>query len=341
VYFECKRCLHHEYDVDVSLGCEGSYSDHARRLISLAGASYGFETAEKCLEEMTGLKLSANTINKLSCEVGAAMKTWTRESKELHDNFAQTVGNTEFTTDGVMVRTTTDDSWEVKVAVFAKRPAGDPRTAENWKKTPLPKVKKKIAVAQIVTSKRLASSLPHWQKRLKLHAPWDVRITADGAKWIENMCVAHFPNADILLDIYHACDHVQTMLKNLFPRDEKQRKEHFEKMRHAVLSRGWEGLYDEFESLKTTVGDSAWTHHVSKTFAYFEARRARLNYPKRLAAGLPIGSGLIEGSCKQIVTRRLKPSAGCRWRIRTVNRMLGVLTALYTDTWGMFWKKPR
>ena len=109
----------------------------------------------------------------------------------------------------------------------------------------------------------------------------------------------------------------------------------------VVISRGWDGLYDEFMSLKTAVGDAAWTRHASKTFAYFENRRTRLHYPERLAAGRPIGSGLIEGSCKQIVTRRLKPSAGCRWRVRTVNRMLGVLTALATDTWGLFWAKRR
>jgi hypothetical protein len=289
---------------------------------------------------MTGLKLSANTINKRTCEVGVEMKTWTRESKELHDDFAQTPGNTEFTIDGVTVRTT--KGWrEAKVWMFVKRPAGKPRTAENFAKTPLPKPKKKFGFAQIITKKQLAVSLPHWQKRLKIHAPWDVRITADGAKWIENMCVAHFPNADILLDIFHAGDNVQTMLKGLFPKDEKQRDVTFKRLRGSLLSRGWAGLYDEFMSLKKTVGDERWTKHASKTFAYFEKRRTRLHYPERLAAGLPIGSGLIEGSCKQIVSRRLKPSAGCRWRVRTINRMLGVLTALATDTWGMFWEKLR
>ena len=269
VYYKCKKCRHHEYEVDVSLGCEGSYSDQAMRLISLAAALGGLRKAEEYLAEMTGLKVSPNTIKKVACEVGAEMKTWMRESEELHDGFAQTPGGTEFTTDGVMVRTVDREWCEVKVVVFAKRPRGKPRTAENWKKTPLPKPTKKIAVAQIVTAKRLTSSLPHWLKRLKIHSPWDVRITADGAKWIENMCVLYFPNADILLDIYHACEHLQTMLKNLFPRDEKQRKEHFEKMRHSVLSRGWDGLYDEFMSLKTTVSDDAWTHHASKTYAYF------------------------------------------------------------------------
>jgi len=65
--------------------------------------------------------------------------------------------------------------------------------------------------------------------------PWDVLITADGAVWIENMCVAHFLNADILLDIFHAGDNVQTMLKNLFPRDEKQRDVYFNRLRGALL----------------------------------------------------------------------------------------------------------
>ena len=339
VYYECKKCLHHEFNVDVSLGCETTYSKQSKRLVTLSAASWGFETAEKNLHEMTGLRLSPNTIKKIACEVGAEMKTFTRESSDLHEDFAQTPGNTEFTTDGVTVRTT--KGWrETKVGMFVKRPAGEPRTAENWDKTPLPKPKKKVGFAQIITKKQLAASLPHWMKRLKIYAPWDVDITADGAKWIENMCVAHFPNADILLDIFHAGDHVQTMLKALFPCGEKQR-EHFKRLRGALLSRGWDGLYDEFESLKTTVGDAAWTKHAAKTFAYFENRRTRLHYPERLAAGLPIGSGLVEGSCKQIVTRRLKPSAGCRWRVRTVNRLLGVLTALSTGTWGMFWKKRR
>ena len=45
-----------------------------------------------------------STINKIACEVGAEMETWMRESKELHDDFTQTVGSMEFTTDGVMVR---------------------------------------------------------------------------------------------------------------------------------------------------------------------------------------------------------------------------------------------
>ena len=235
-----------------------------------------------------------------------------------------------------------DGEWrEVKVAMFSKRPEGEPRTAENWKKTPLPAPTQVVGFAQVVTAERLAASLPHWQKRLKIHAPWNTVITTDGAKWIGKMCDAHFPNADRLLDIYHACEHFHGMLNGLFPRDEKLRDEHFRRLRDSVLSRGWDGLYDELETLKKTVTAERWAAHAEKTFAYFHTLRANLHYPARLASGRPIGSGQVEGACKQIVGRRLKPSAGCRWRLRTVNRMLGVLTALHTDTWSRFWAKSK
>jgi hypothetical protein len=290
---------------------------------------------------MTGLVVSANTINKVTCEVGAKIKTWTRESSELHEDFAQTPGNTEFTTDGTTVRTTTGEYREVKVGILSKRPVGKPRTAKNWKKTPLPKPKKSVAFAQVVTAERLASSLPHWQKRLKVHAPWDTVITTDGAKWIGKMCDAHFPNADRLLDIYHACEHFHAMLKELFPGDEKLRNDHFRRLRQSLLNSGWDGLYAEFEALKKIVTAEQWEAHAEKTFNYFHTLRANLHYPARLASGRPIGSGQVEGACKQIVGRRLKPSAGCRWRIRTVNRMLGVLTALHTDTWKQYWAKSK
>lgn len=331
--FECQRCRDTSAKVDVSLGFSTRYSKRARRLITLAGGSWGFETAEKHLEEMSGIDLSANTIKKVTCETGQEMKQWQRESKELHEEFAQTPGNTELMTDGTCVKTT--KGWrEVKVTIFAKRDEGEPRTRENLDALPKPTIQ--FAFAQITGCQRLASSLPHWKKRLKIHAPWDVAITTDGAKWIENVLDVHFPNADRLLDIFHACEHFRTMFKGLF-REKATRKEHFERFSNAALSRGWEGLCDEFTALKNVVSPHRWQRHCAKTFSYFHSRRKYLNYPGRLASGRPIGSGMVEGACKQIVGRRLKPSAGTCWRVQTVNRMLGVLTLLHSSAWEQYW----
>ena len=49
-----------------------------------------------------------------------------------------------------------------------------------------------------------------------------------------------------------------------------------------------------------------------------------------------IGSGQIEGACKNLIGRRLKQT-GARWRPRRVNRMAGLCTVMYTDHWKTYW----
>ena len=44
---------------------------------------------------------------------------------------------------------------------------------------------------------------------------------------------------------------------------------------------------------------------VDQLAAYPANHSQRLNYRHRLACGLPIGSGLIEGVCKQVIGKRM------------------------------------
>jgi hypothetical protein len=46
--------------------------------------------------------------------------------------------------------------------------------------------------------------------------------------------------------------------------------------------------------------------------AYFRKHKHRMDYFGLKAAGLPIGSGLVEAACKTLVAQRLKLS-GMRW----------------------------
>jgi hypothetical protein len=69
---------------------------------------------------------------------------------------------------------------------------------------------------------------------------------------------------------------------------------------------------------------------------YFERRADSLGYAQRLAAGQSIGSGLVEGACKQVIGRRMK-QAGARWRVRRANRMATLCCTLHGDTWKPYW----
>ena len=64
----------------------------------------------------------------------------------------------------------------------------------------------------------------------------------------------------------------------------------------------------------------------------------RLHYQQRLAEGRSIGSGLIEGACKNLIGRRLNQT-GARWLIPNANCMATLGSLVYADQGDAYWKK--
>lgn len=69
---------------------------------------------------------------------------------------------------------------------------------------------------------------------------------------------------------------------------------------------------------------------------YFEPHRDHTGYAARLASGQSIGSGLVEGACKQVIGRRLKQT-GARWKVRRVERMAALCAVQASDQWEAYW----
>jgi len=59
-------------------------------------------------------------------------------------------------------------------------------------------------------------------------------------------------------------------------------------------------------------------------------------YRRRLAEGLPIGSGLVEGTCKNVVGKRLKLNSA-RWRVRRAEHMAALRCLHYSKLWEPYW----
>ena len=70
---------------------------------------------------------------------------------------------------------------------------------------------------------------------------------------------------------------------------------------------------------------------------YFAGHQTRLNYALRLRRGQSIGSGLIEGSIKQLLNKRIKQTAAS-WKVDHVGPFveLGALAA--SPEWQAFWE---
>src|SRR3954453_22163259 len=75
---------------------------------------------------------------------------------------------------------------------------------------------------------------------------------------------------------------------------------------------------------------------VREVIGYFDRNRNRMRYDDYLAAGYPIGSGVIEGACRHLVKDRLE-RAGMRWHPDGAQAMLDLRATSLNGEWEAFW----
>ena len=68
---------------------------------------------------------------------------------------------------------------------------------------------------------------------------------------------------------------------------------------------------------------------------YFAARCDYMKYDEYLAAGYPIGSGVVEGACRHLVKDRMEQT-GMRWRIAGAQAVLNLRAIYLNDDWDTF-----
>ena len=358
VDWHCSKCQVGSYPVDDRIGIEGRYSPQAQRLMCLAAGSWSYDVSSDRLQEFCGLWISDTTIREVAQEHGSKANEWLRTEPAAVKEFREAVGVTEFTTDGTSVNTR--EGWrEVKVGIFVKRKLGQAATPDEWATRDLPRPLARIPYAAIEASESFGPRSKAWAKRLGLADISAITVLADGAKWIWEEQRKHLTQADGMLDIFHVIEHLTTTSKALFS-DADKAKAWAELARHTLLHEGWDGIEALLQPL---VLDSTTAPSIApplrphalppplqpalRTAAqqaaldalrnYLAPHAHHLNYAERLQEGRSIGSGQVEGACKNMIGRRLKANAA-RWRTRRVNRMAGLCSLLYSDQWNTYWQ---
>ena len=94
------------YALDERLGIQGRYSPQARRLISLAAASWSYDVSSERLEELCGVSVSDTSVGDISQATGTQVLERQRTEPAAVRVFGTAMGDVEFTTDGPSVSTT-------------------------------------------------------------------------------------------------------------------------------------------------------------------------------------------------------------------------------------------
>lgn len=335
VYCRCSRCADGGYALDRRLGIDGKYSLDARRLICLAGGSWSYDGAAAHLREMCGLIVSDTTVRELCQAEGARMAVWQRTAPAVRTEFVQAEGDVEFTTDGTMVNTT--EGWqEMKLGLFAKRPRGDAATPEEWDERDLPKPTARVGFAAIEASDRFGTRWDQWAARLGIQDTSTITVPADGAKWIWEEARRNLVGSAGVLDIDHALEHVSDTARILFGEASQAARDWTDTARTARLERGWTGIEDHLQQTPLPE-EPARRKALQGLRDYLGNHVSHLHYAQRLAEGRSIGSGQVEGACKNMIGRRLKQT-GARWRVRRVNRMASLCCLVYSHAWKPYWE---
>ena len=253
------------------------------------------------------------------------MGRWQRSNPAANTDFIESEGDVEFTTDGTCVNTT--EGWrEMRVAIFAKRERGESVHPDQWATRKLPKPHTSVAFAGIENKEQFRKHWNGWAKRLEV-ADEMISILGDGAHWIWDAATLTFAKRDEVLDVYHGLENISNCGKVLCGSGTKEYKVWRDETTLELLWNGYELIEQRLNRLEKelqtaeerAMQDRSLAKHIEskreairKLRGYLSYHAGRLNYRERLAQGRSIGSGQVEGACKNLIGKRLKQT-GARW----------------------------
>ncbi|MXY67801.1 MAG: hypothetical protein F4Y47_04495 [Acidobacteriia bacterium] len=90
-----------------------------------------------------------------------------------------------------------------------------------------------------------------------------------------------------------------------------------------------------FEAVLAALRSAADSDKAQECVGYMERNRDRMRYAEFRAAGLCVGSGVVESACKSIVGMRLKRS-GMHWTVDGANYILALRCCIQSDRYEDF-----
>lgn len=158
----------------------------------------------------------------------------------------------------------------------------------------------------------------------------------DGETKLRDLQELTIPRAIGILDIWHVTEYLWK-LAHLFHSEGSDEAEAFvetylRKLLEGKVRRAIGGI----RQMVTKGGLSKHKRQKARQYLnYFAARCDYMKYDEYLAAGYPIGTGVVEGACRHLVKDRMEQT-GMRWRIAGAQAVLSLRAIYLNDDWDTF-----
>ncbi|MBA2664589.1 MAG: hypothetical protein H0U74_20045 [Bradymonadaceae bacterium] len=306
----------------------------AARAMAFVVQSVPGREAQKLCQELGVLPYSHDTLDKLAKGLG---RLWEEDRERYEDRLIEALEIPE-RAHGISVAV---DRVQISVDETPPAPAGKP-------------AKERVVVGRMAYCASLTlhdkkgeplltrryGRMPHesdalireqllWDTKNILGRRFDLDRVAlsDGGVDMQGWLDKDFPDWTKLCDFYHLSGYLGSALgavRLTLP----ERAQRLDAWKHR--------LSYEQGAAKAIVGElRGWktrAEAVHTAIGYMAARLGRMDYATVHARGLPIGSGHVEATCKQLVTVRMKRTRQ-RWTVEGAQNILNLRTLATSDLW--------
>lgn len=352
-YYYCGSCGKGVLPWDEQVGLTArSFTPAAERLVSLAGAvSASFdEAATRVLPEMAGLHLAETTVQRTSEGVGTRIGDVWRGGRTLgfsrrwewhKDARGRTSAYVSLDLTGVRQQAEDGSAAEGRMPYVAMVYNPVPELpADCPHRPPAGAVMQARYLSGLYDLEQLGLQLRKQAGQVGMdQAEVWIGLT-DGGNGLEEFVRKNFPRDPVLiLDFWHAADHLTELAKLVHPDDEEARQALVTSWCHTMKHEGGRRIVEVLRDYPLPRQKAVQGKHA-EVVNYLNRNVHRMDYPRYVANGWRIGSGAVESACKTVVGQRLK-QAGMRWRAYGTDSMCH-LRALYRSEpsqWNAFWRR--
>jgi hypothetical protein len=352
-YYLCPHCGQGQFPVDVELDIENTeFSPGVRRMQAMVGHEAPFDDGREQMKVLAGLEVTTKAVERTAEAIGAdiAQREQAEIEKALQLDLPVIVGQP--------IRILYVQMDGTGIPVVKKETAGRPGKVEGqpahsrecklgcvftqsmWDKEgyAIRDPDSTTYTGAIETAEEFGrriyreASRRGWSRaRLKV-------VMGDGAEWIWNIAVLHFPGALQIVDLYHARQHLWEVARKLYPHEEGQQKV-WMKTHQKLLDRGKiEKLVGTLRAINPDHSEVAG--QIRTEADYFERNRERMRYPQFRRQHLFVGSGVIEAGCRTVIASRLKRS-GMFWTLRGANAIVALRCCQLNGEFENYWEGRR
>ena len=150
----------------------------------------------------------------------------------------------------------------------------------------------------------------------------------DGAAWIWNRTGDLANERSVLiLDFYHACEHLSGLCKVLYGEETKEFWQHFKRWKDLFLKGKVQKVIDQLKKIMSSTRSQSTLKSLLGEIKYFGDNKDKMRYEKYRKMKLPIGSGTVESACKNVIGGRLK-GGGMTWSPSGADGMLQIRSSV-------------